>query len=327
MSKCNRTGPRPELKSWILVALVIVCSSITASFAGEIGLHDARLALTLPETWRQVSETRTGILVRAEYVGADGGRARFMLTRPPLPSKPERVQSASFQDGVKRSLRDNGFPKIVRSEVVTVAGADAYLCEAMRDDKPHSTLQVAWFHEGVFHSLVFASMSKPLKDVPGIQSIIGSMRALSGVTATITDFGIYRVSGDRRSVEYPTIPNKTIWWMKKESVVFEQRTNVIPGVLNTHFGLAFQVSGLPPRAKTNVNIHMTWPEIQSPDGRKSTGAFWPKTLVADENGNATGFTGYTFDEKYEIAPGLWKMGVSIGGKKMLLLQSFTVREP
>jgi hypothetical protein len=148
---------------------------VSAAFAGEVSLKEYRLTVTLPDAWRQAPEQRDGILLRAE---SDSGRLRFMLTRPPIPMKPVRVQDADFQKGVKQSLRDQGFPKIARSEVVKVAGADAYLCEATRDDKPSTTLQVAWFHEGRFHSLVFASLAKPLKNVPDIQTIINSVRVL-----------------------------------------------------------------------------------------------------------------------------------------------------
>ena len=148
---------------------------VSAAFAGEISLKEHHLAVTLPDTWRQLPEQREGILLRAE---PDSGGLRFMLTRPPIPMKPVRVQEADFQKGIKQSLRDQGFPKIVRSEVIKVAGADAYLCEATRDDKPYTTLQVAWFHEGRFHSLVFASLAKPIKDVPDIQRIIDSVKVL-----------------------------------------------------------------------------------------------------------------------------------------------------
>jgi hypothetical protein len=148
---------------------------VSAAFAGEVVLQEHHFAVSLPDGWHQVPEKRDGFLLRAE---SDSGRLRFMFTRPPIPMKPVRVQDVDFQKGIKQSLRDQGFPKIVRSEVVKIASADAYLCEATRDDKPYTTLQVAWFHEGRFHSLVFASLAKPLKDVPDIQTIIDSVRVL-----------------------------------------------------------------------------------------------------------------------------------------------------
>jgi hypothetical protein len=143
--------------------------------AAEVLISEAHLGVTLPDSWHQVADKKGGILLRAE---GDGGLVRFMLTRPPIPNKPERVDTAKYQQGVKDALRDNGFPKIVRSEVIKVASADAYLCEATREDKPHSLLQVAWFHEGVSHSLVFVSLSKPFKDLPDIQKIIHSVKVL-----------------------------------------------------------------------------------------------------------------------------------------------------
>jgi hypothetical protein len=143
--------------------------------AAEVILPNAHLAVSLPDSWREVAEKKTGILLRAE---TDGGHVRFALTKPPIPNKPERVDTSSYQKGVKDALRDNGFPKVVRSKVIKVAGVEAYLCEAARDDKPHSILQVAWFHDGVSHSLVFVSLAKPFKDIPDVQKIIESVRVL-----------------------------------------------------------------------------------------------------------------------------------------------------
>ena len=159
----------------LILFVAILVGLLSAAFAAEVSLKEHHLAVTLPDAWRQVPEQRDGILLRAE---SDSGRLRFMLTRPPVPMKPVRVQDANFQKGIQQSLRDQGFPKIVRSEVVKLAGTDAYLFEATRDDKPYTTLQVAWFHEGRFHSLVFASLAKQLKDVPDIQTIIDSVRVL-----------------------------------------------------------------------------------------------------------------------------------------------------
>jgi hypothetical protein len=143
--------------------------------AGEIALPDHHLSVTLPESWRQIPEQRMGILVRAE---SDSGRLRFILSKPPVATS-GNVNEPQFQVGVKRSLRDQGFPKLVRSEVIKVAGSEAYLCEAARnDDKPYSTLQIVWFHDGAFYSLVFASLSKPLKDVTDVQTIVESVKLL-----------------------------------------------------------------------------------------------------------------------------------------------------
>jgi hypothetical protein len=159
----------------ISIFVLALLSGVTSISAAEVVISEAHLGVTLPDSWNQVAEKKTGILLRAE---ADRGLVRFMLSRPPIPNTPERVDTAKFQQGVKDALRDSGFPKVIRSKVIKVAGADAYLCEAIRDDKPHSLLQVTWFHEGVLHSLVFVSLSKPFKDLPDIQKIIESVKPL-----------------------------------------------------------------------------------------------------------------------------------------------------
>jgi hypothetical protein len=129
----------------------------------------------LPDGWQQVPDQSTGILVRAQ---ADSGKLRFVFTRPPIPMQTGSVQDAVYQKGIKQSLIDHGFSKIIRGEVVKVAGSDAYLCEALREDKPASIIQVMWFHEGHSISLVFLSLAKPFKDVPDIQTIIDSVKIL-----------------------------------------------------------------------------------------------------------------------------------------------------
>jgi len=148
---------------------------ITSVFAGEISLPDYHIEVTLPDGWQRVSDQTTGILIRAQ---TDSGQLRFVFTLPPIPMKPAPVQDAGYQKGIKQSLIDNGFSKIIRGEVIKVAGSDAYLCEAAREDKPVSIIQVMWFHEGHSISLVFLSLAKPFKDVPDVQTIIDSVKVL-----------------------------------------------------------------------------------------------------------------------------------------------------
>jgi hypothetical protein len=158
-----------------IFCLAVSVMTLTSAPAGQISLPDYHIAVTLPDGWQQVSDQSTGILVRAQ---SDSGLLRFIFSRPPVPMAPAPVQNTGFQHGVKQSLIDQGFTKIVRGEVVKVAGSDAYLCEAAREDRPHSIIQVVWFHEGHSISLVFLSLAKPFKDVPDVQTIIGSVKVL-----------------------------------------------------------------------------------------------------------------------------------------------------
>ncbi len=162
------------MKSLILI-LMASATMLASAFAGEISLAEYHLAVTLPDGWQQVPDQSTGILLRAQ---SDSGRLRFIFTRPPIPMQPAPIQDPGFQHGVKQALIDQGFTKIIRGDVIKVAGSDAYLCEAAREDRPHSIIQVVWFHEGHSISLVFLSLAKPIKDVPDIQSIIDSVKVL-----------------------------------------------------------------------------------------------------------------------------------------------------
>ncbi len=159
----------------LMFALVTSATMLASAFTGEIPLPEYHIALTLPDGWQQVPDQSTGILVCAQ---SDTGRLRFIFSRPPVPMQPAPVKDAGFQHGVKQSLIDQGFTKIVRSEVIKVAGSDAYLCGAAREDRPHSIIQVVWFHEGHSISLIFLSLAKPFKDVADVQTIIGSVKVL-----------------------------------------------------------------------------------------------------------------------------------------------------
>ena len=159
----------------LLLVLLASAMMLPSAFAGEISLPEYHLALTLPDGWQQAPDKTTGILLRAQ---SDSGQLRFIFTRPPVPMQPTPVQDTGLQHGVKQSMIDQGFTKVVRSEVIKVAGFDAYLCEATREDKPHSIIQILWFHEGHSISMVFLSLAKPFEDVPDIQTIIDSVKVL-----------------------------------------------------------------------------------------------------------------------------------------------------
>ena len=163
-----------KLRTFIFTLAVLFAIS-ASSHAGEISLPKYNIAITLPDRWAHIPDQSIGILVRAQ---ADSGQLRFIFTRPPIPMEPVPLQNAAFQKGAKQSLIDQGFSKIVRSEIIKVAGSDAFLCEAAREDKPHSIIQVVWFHEGHSISLVFLSLAKPFKEVPDVQSIIDSVKVL-----------------------------------------------------------------------------------------------------------------------------------------------------
>jgi hypothetical protein len=157
--------------SHILAASMV----IFPCFAGEISLPEYHISLKLPDGWQQVADPSPGILVRAQ---SNSGQLRFICTRPPIPMEPTPVQDAGFQDETKQALIDHGYSKIIRSEVIKVAGADAYLCEAAQEDNSKSIIQVVWFHEGHSISLVFLSLATPFKDVPDVQTIIDSVKVL-----------------------------------------------------------------------------------------------------------------------------------------------------
>jgi hypothetical protein len=78
---------------------------------------------------------------------------------------------------VIKGIRDQGFPRLLKSEMTKVAGLEAYWCEAKRDDeKPWSIIQVVWLQNGATYSVVFLSLSKPLNQVKDVKTIIDSLK-------------------------------------------------------------------------------------------------------------------------------------------------------
>lgn len=156
-----------------ILRLAISFACLTSVFAGEILIPKHHLAVTLPKGWQRMADKDTNTLIRAE---SDAGKLRFILSRSDEPQEAYLVNRPAYQNGIKQSMVQVGFTNIVRSEVIKVAGSDAYLCEARHKNKPDSFMQVIWFHEGHSVSFIFVSLGKPFKSVPDAQAIIDSLK-------------------------------------------------------------------------------------------------------------------------------------------------------
>jgi len=146
-----------------------------------------------------------------------------------------------------------------------------------------------------------------------------------GVSARILDYGLCKSSGPEVILFHPHVPNKT-FHARKNPPVFIKTTDEIPGVVNTHFGISFELTGLPPRRRAYLMLRTSHPAIRSPDGRVTTRHQWPYEPLVGTNGVVRSYMAYQFDEPYEIAPGDWVTEVFLGGLPALK-QTFHVSAP
>lgn len=145
------------------------------------------------------------------------------------------------------------------------------------------------------------------------------------IAAKIVDYGTYQPVGNSRRVLHPEIANKSLDLLTG-AVVFQQRTDRIPGILNTHFGYTFEVRGLPPGTNPQLTYVTSHPPIQTPDGRILTQHRWNGARPAGSDGVLNSFMGYSFEEDFEIVSGDWLMEVLLDGKPMLR-KKFVVFNP
>lgn len=102
-----------------------------------------------------------------------------------------------------------------------------------------------------------------------------------------------------------------------------QRTEGIPGTLHTEFGIEYVVLGQPLGSKVTVGLKIVHPAVTDPGTKQTTqGVTWTKEVVV---GGKT-YSGYGFDNAWEMAPGEWTMEISHNGKK-LAAKTFVVYQP
>lgn len=162
-----------------LLALVSLVSCATAPkinrmpvSGGEVvTIANRGISVALPTGWRLTTSQPADTLFLAD---ADGGALRFALVSPSGKPKDINVASASFQNGVKGALAENGFTKVTRAELINVSGVNAYLCAA--STKSESVMQVHLIHRGKALLLVFYSKKTPVTQVASIKAILNSFQ-------------------------------------------------------------------------------------------------------------------------------------------------------
>jgi hypothetical protein len=129
----------------------------------------------------------------------------------------------------------------------------------------------------------------------------------------VVSYGIFTVSGKEEIVRSPETPSG-VTRIPAGNPLLTAATNRIPAKLGVRFGMWYQVDNV---VAADGEIEVTkiarHPTITKPDGTTSKGfTFIEKARIKD--GGVLGWTGYGFDQPYELVPGRWEFEMAIKGK-------------
>jgi len=161
----------------------------------------------------------------------------------------------------------------------------------------------------------------------GVFSIVASAEAQTVQKIVISDPGIYRFEVEKvdRTPDSVSTGFKTI-----RNVELVQKTERIPGVLGTSFGVRFEIVGEPQGTLVTLKLVTRFP---APGLRNPAG----KVLLTSENdrqfriGEPTSRS-YSFDEPWEIVPGIWTLefwyeGKLVGAQKFEVVNADLPAQP
>lgn len=135
----------------------------------------------------------------------------------------------------------------------------------------------------------------------------------------VVDTGIYRlVLGEETKDD--GLPTETIVAVDKAELV--ESTTTIHGQLGLEFGLRYEIIGEPDGSDVTLDFRFEYP----PPGLNDPEQNEPLTesrFARQRTIGETEYTGYGFENTWEIVPGIWTIEISYQGKK-LAEQSFTV---
>ncbi len=162
-------------------------------------------------------------------------------------------------------------------------------------------------------------------------------RCLIGLLGVI----VFAGCANAQHVEQIRISNAGIWWLETERIEnaptsikgffrivknmrLAERTDRIPAAVGTSLGINFQIIGEPNGAPVTIRYTTRFPSPGLRDPK--TG----KVLLTSENDRQhrigeTSFRSYSFDEDWEIVPGVWSLEFWHEGK-LIAAQKFDVEK-
>jgi hypothetical protein len=137
----------------------------------------------------------------------------------------------------------------------------------------------------------------------------------------IVDYGLYTASVVRAERDAKGLLQNTVG-----NLAHMQTTRTVPARLGVRFGFRFVVAGAPAGTKVTLRKITHFP----PEGLRSPASKEPlartESTITRTIGGQPGYTGYGFDDPWELVPGPWKIELWVGDR-MLASESFTVIKP
>jgi len=138
----------------------------------------------------------------------------------------------------------------------------------------------------------------------------------------IVEKGIYQldIASKTQSDSSPTGQHNTVTGIRKI-----EQTTTISARLGMHFGLRYMVVGEPKDALVPITIVTIFPKqgVYNPDKRQT---FYRDERTTNRTVGKVSYTGYTFENPWELVPGVWTFQFWYQGRQ-LAEQSFTVVKP
>lgn len=147
-------------------------------------------------------------------------------------------------------------------------------------------------------------------------SIVYGNTANENVTAQIIDFGFYELAG--QSIVVNSREAATGKRRYNSKPVFLEKATNIPAILGYSFGFRYKVYGMPVNSLVELKKVLKYPELK---GKSSSSS--KLICMTDSEGSIEKATGYTFDEEFELVPGIWTFEIWYN-EKLLVTKSFNI---
>ena len=137
----------------------------------------------------------------------------------------------------------------------------------------------------------------------------------------VEDYGIYTASLIRAERN-----DKGILQSKIGNVQLVEKTHTVPAKLGVRFGFRFVVVGAPANAKVTLRKITHFPPggLQPPAPREALSR--SESTITRNIGGEVSYTGYAFDDPWELVPGPWTIELWYGDRK-LVSEGFTIFKP
>ena len=140
----------------------------------------------------------------------------------------------------------------------------------------------------------------------------------------IVDFGIYNAGEKMKSTTAFDTAAEVLNGVSPMKFTLTEATTTVPGRLGVHFGFRYKIIG---SAKGTTKLKMVTlipePGIRNPNTRRTTVR---NEYVETKPLGTTQYTGYSFDNPWEIVFGTWTKEIWNGDQK-LASKTFTVVQP